>query len=69
LTAASPPAMIPARHASARSPADSKANGAVAARGVAQTAMLVCEGYSPLYSPQISDVALNRRLADVAPAL
>src|ERR1700753_1731946 len=41
----------------------------VAARGVAQAAMLVHEGASPLYSPQISDVALNRRLADVAASL
>lgn len=44
-------------------------NGAVAARGIAQAAMLVREGDSPLYSPQISDVALNRRLADVDAAL
>ena len=41
----------------------------VAARGVAQAAMLVREGDSPLYTPQISDVALNRRLAAVAAAL
>lgn len=44
-------------------------NGAVAARGIAQAAMLVREGDSPLYSPQISDAALNRRLADVDAAL
>lgn len=44
-------------------------NGAVAARGIAQAAMLVREGDSPLYSPQISDTALNRRLADVDAAL
>jgi hypothetical protein len=44
-------------------------NGAVAARGVAQAAMLVREGDSPLFTPQISDVALNRRLADVDAAL
>lgn len=44
-------------------------DGAVAARGIAQAAMLVREGDSPLYSPQISDVALNRRLADVDAAL
>jgi hypothetical protein len=36
-------------------------NGAVAARGVAQAAMLVREGDSPLFTPQISDVALNGR--------
>ena len=41
----------------------------VSARGGAQAAMLVREGDSPLYSPQISDVALNRRLIDVAAAL
>jgi hypothetical protein len=41
----------------------------VAARGVAQAAMLVREGDSPLFTPQISDVALNRRLAAVAAAL
>jgi hypothetical protein len=44
-------------------------NGAVAALGVAQAAMLVHEGDSPLYAPQIPDVALNRRLADVDAAL
>jgi hypothetical protein len=44
-------------------------NGAVAARGVAQAAMLVREGDSPLYTPRISDIALNRRLADVDAAL
>lgn len=44
-------------------------NGALAARGVAQAAMLVREGDSPLYSPRISDAALNRRLADVDAAL
>jgi len=37
----------------------------VAARGVAQAGMLVRDGDSPLYSPQISDATLNRRLADV----
>jgi hypothetical protein len=31
--------------------------------------MLVRDGDSPLYSPQISDTALNRRLADVDAAL
>ena len=41
----------------------------VSARGVAQAAMLVREGDSPLYSPQISDIALNRRLAAVAASL
>jgi hypothetical protein len=41
----------------------------VAACGVAQAAMLVREGTSPLYTPQISDVTLNRRLIDVASAL
>ena len=41
----------------------------VAARGVAQAAMLVREGDSPLFAPQISDAALNRRLAQVAAAL
>ena len=32
-------------------------------------AMLVHDGTSPLYTPQISDVALNRRLIDVVAAL
>ncbi len=41
----------------------------VSARGVAQAKMLVREGDSPLFSPQISDVALNRRLTAVAAAL
>jgi hypothetical protein len=41
----------------------------VAARGVAQAAMLVREGDSPLFTPRISDVALNRRLTAVAAAL
>ncbi len=41
----------------------------VAARGVAQAAMLVHEGDSPLFTPQISDIVLNRRLAAVAGAL
>ena len=41
----------------------------VAARGVAQAAMLVREGDSPLFTPRISDVALNRRLAAIAAAL
>jgi hypothetical protein len=41
----------------------------VAARGVAQAVALVREGDSPLFTPQISDVALNRRLAAVAAAL
>ncbi|HWH19006.1 MAG TPA: hypothetical protein VN671_00635 [Solirubrobacterales bacterium] len=41
----------------------------VAARGVAQAKMLVREGDSPLFTPQISDVVLNRRLTDVAAAL
>ena len=41
----------------------------VAARGVAQAAMLVREGDSPLFTPQISDVALDRRLTTVAAAL
>jgi hypothetical protein len=41
----------------------------VAARGVAQAAMLVREGDSPLFTPQISDVALNRRLVAIAGAL
>jgi hypothetical protein len=41
----------------------------VAPRGVAQAAMLVREGASPLFTPRISDVALNRRLAAVAAAL
>ncbi len=41
----------------------------VAPRGVAQAAMLVREGDSPLFTPRISDVALNRRLAAVAAAL
>ncbi len=31
--------------------------------------MLVREGDSPLFTPRISDVALNRRLAAVAAAL
>jgi hypothetical protein len=44
-------------------------DGEVGARGVAQAAMLVREGDSPLYSPQSSDVALNRWLADVDAAL
>ncbi len=42
---------------------------AVAARGVAQAAMLVRFGDSPLFTPQISDAALSRRLAAVAAAL
>ncbi len=41
----------------------------VSARGVAQAAMLVREGDSPLFTPQISDATLNRRLADVDAAL
>jgi hypothetical protein len=41
----------------------------VAARGVAQAAILVREGDSPLFTPQISDVTLNRRLTAVAAAL
>jgi hypothetical protein len=41
----------------------------VSARGVAQAAMLVREGDSPLFTPHISDVALNRRLTAVAAAL
>ena len=41
----------------------------VAPRGVAQAAMLVREGDSPLFTPRISDVALNRRLTAVAAAL
>jgi hypothetical protein len=41
----------------------------VAARGVAQAAMLVREGDSPLFTPRISDIALNRRLTAVAAAL
>src|ERR1700754_2846487 len=46
-----------------------EADQEVSARGVAQAAMLVHDGTSPLYTPQISDVALNRRLIDVAAAL
>jgi hypothetical protein len=41
----------------------------VAPRGVAQAAMLVREGDSPLFTPRISDVALNRRLTAVVAAL
>jgi hypothetical protein len=41
----------------------------VTARGVAEAKMLVREGDSPLYTPRISDVELNRRLAAVVAAL
>ena len=41
----------------------------VAAKGVAQAAMLVREGTSPLYSTSTSEDALRHRLAEIAGAL
>jgi hypothetical protein len=41
----------------------------IAARGVAQAAILVHEGKSPLYSTTVTDTALNRRLIEIAAAL
>jgi predicted component of type VI protein secretion system len=41
----------------------------VAAKGVAQAAMLVREGASPLYSTSTSEDALRHRLAEIAGAL
>jgi hypothetical protein len=42
---------------------------AVAARGVAQAAMLVHEVDSPLFSTATTDIALNARLAEIILAL
>lgn len=41
----------------------------VAARGVAQAAMLIREGSGPLYSVSTPEVALRHRLAEIATAL
>ena len=41
----------------------------VAPRGVAQAAMLIHEGDSPLFSMTTTDTALNRRLAEIVAAL
>jgi hypothetical protein len=40
-----------------------------APRGVAQAAMLIHEGDSPLFSMTTTDTALNRRLAEIVAAL
>jgi hypothetical protein len=44
-------------------------DGPVAARGVAQAALLIHRWDSPLFSPTITDTALNRRLAGIVAAL
>jgi hypothetical protein len=46
-----------------------KSDHMVAPRGVAQAAMLVREGASPLYMVSTSETALRHRLAEVAEAL